>query len=147
MKKFTREKNEKIWFIIFTAAGALVAAFELFQAAGFAVLHDYMRPYALTIMLLALSVIAAMILAKFRSYTASLVLTAIGSIGLSAVGYALTHPVKLTDEYYVSGLDTAIFWKFFAPSLLLLIPAAALVILNLKRKKTEYDARPYEKQF
>ena len=147
MKKFKREKNEKRWFIIFTAASIVAAVFELFHAAGLAITKDYMRPYALWIAILGLLFAVSVIFASRRAYLVSLILTVTGSVGLSAIGYALANPVKLAEEYYVDGLGMGVFWKYFAPTLLLIIPALALFVIGLKRKKREENEKPYEKQF
>ena len=147
MNKIKRQKTEKIWFVIFAVYGAAVAIFELWQAAGFALLHDFLRPYAFWIALLALFIAAAVIFASRRGYLVSLILTVTGSVGLSAIGYALSHPAQLADEYFISGVDPSVFWKYFAPSLLLTVPAIALFVIGLRQKKAEEEAKPYEKQF
>lgn len=140
-------QTEKLLRLVFLIAAGAEVLFQLFQAAGFALLYDFLRGYALGIVLLSLLLTAALVLCLFRQYLPSALLTLLSTVGLTALGYALSHPVVDPGESYISGIPEGVFWKFFAPSLLLLIPILALTVSSLRRKKEAYDNMPYEKQF
>lgn len=145
--KLPETRGQKITrsvFVILTAAAIL---FQLFQAAGFAVNYQFMRPYATALLIFSGLLLAALILSLCKKYLLSLIGTAVGTVGIAAVGYMLTHPITETDGLYISGVPEAAFWKNFAPCLLLIIPAVMLFVNELRRRKLEEETRPYEKQF
>ena len=126
---------------------SLETAFQLFQAAGFALIKEFLRPYALALAVFSVFFIVSAILAGLKKYLPSGIFTLIASFGIAAVGYMLTHPVIEADEYYISGIDEGVFWTHYSHALLLILPAIILIINEIRRKKLEEDAKPYEKQF
>lgn len=144
IKESAGQKKLRLVFIILTS---LEAAFQLFQAAGFALIKEFLRPYATALAIFAVALIISAILSGLKKYLASGILTAISSFGTATVGYILTHPVIEADKNYISGIDEGVFWTHYSHALLLILPAILLVINEIKRKKLEEDLMPYEKQF
>lgn len=158
--KGSRQMNEYIYpekpawkrvrtiFIIILFA---VSVFELLHGAFLSLTAQYMRPYATAVVIFSVFFLlsAVVYLIKPHSlfkYVVSLVFVAVGSIGMAATGYILTHPV-VTDDYYITGVSEGTFWKLYAPCLILIFPAVAVMINELRRRRLEEENRPYEKQF
>lgn len=143
--KHTRTENTlRLVFVLLSAAEVL---FQLWQAAGFFLNYDFLRSYATGLAILSLLLLTAFVLALFRKYLPAALLTLFSTVGITAVGYALSHPVTNTGADYISGIPESVFWKFFAPSLLLLIPILLLMADAFRRKKLAYENMTYEKQF
>ena len=133
--------------IVFIVLTSLEAAFQLFQAAGFALIREFLRPYATALALFSLFLILSAVLSGLKKYLASGIFTLISVFGIATVGYILTHPVIEADKLYISGIDEGVFWTHYSHALLLILPALFLFLNELKRRKLEEDAKPYEKQF
>lgn len=137
----------KITKTVFVVLSALVTVFELFQAAGFAVTKVFLRPYAVGIAVMCCLLAAAIVLTLKGRYVSSLILTVVSTVGLTAVGYIITHPAADSDGWIISGIPEGVLWKYFAPSLLLIIPAVMIAREAARVREIEEIRRPYERQF
>lgn len=144
IKESPSQKRLRVIYIILIS---LETAFQFFQAAGFAITMEFMRPYATALFVFSLMFIVSAILAGLKKYLPSGILTLIAGVGVAAVGYILTHPVIEADKYYISGIDEGVFWTHYAHALLLVAPAVILTVNEIKRKKLEEESKTYEKQF
>ena len=143
---------QKVTRVVLVVLLVLAVLFQLFQSSMFFLLYPFLHGYATAILIFALLYVAALVFTCMKRRKAfccgaSLLLTAVSSIGLAAAGFMLTHPVTDTEDYYISGVPESAFWKYFAPMLLLIVPAAILFVAELRRVRKEEELTPYEKQF
>ncbi len=147
MSSLSSSRSERVLRLLFVVFAGLCSLFQAFQATGFLLNYTFMEGYATGLFVLTACLLAALVLTLLRRYLPAALLTLVGSVGITAVGFALSHPVTNSGKDYISGIPEGVFWKFFAPTLLLLIPIILLTVDSIRKKKAADDAVVYEKQF